>query len=230
MDRKDESLREYIARRAEFIGAIRLPNTAFKALAGTDVTADVVFLKKRVQPIELDRANLPSWIETDLDRSKWIAYNRYFKDNPEMLMGEMVSSRNMYGNEDGTACVAPEDFDLNQHLTQAVDSLYARFTAEPDEEIEADEPEESNTEYEDAPAGTKNFTYVVRNGEIFFCEKDKLIPQPYTGMKAERIKGLCEIRTALLEVINIQSHEYDPVDLQKVQDTLNQVYDRFVAK
>lgn len=230
MDRKDESLREYIARRAEFIGAIRLPNTAFKALAGTDVTADVVFLKKRAHPIELDRTNLPSWIETDLDRSKWIAYNRYFKDNPEMLMGEMVSSRNMYGNEDGTACVAPEDFDLNQHLTQAVDSLYARFTAEPDEEIEADEPEESNAEYEDAPAGTKNFTYVVRNGEIFFCEKDKLIPQPYTGMKAERIKGLCEIRTTLLEVINIQSHEYDPLDLQKAQDTLNQVYDRFVAK
>lgn len=230
MDRKDESLREYIARRAEFIGAIRLPNTAFKALAGTDVTADVVFLKKRAHPIELDRTNLPSWIETDLDRSKWIAYNRYFKDNPEMLMGEMVSSRNMYGNEDGTACVAPEDFDLNQHLAQAVDSLYARFTAEPDEEIEADEPEESNAEYEDAPAGTKNFTYVVRNGEIFFCEKDKLIPQPYTGMKAERIKGLCEIRTALLEVINIQSHEYDPLDLQKAQDTLNQVYDRFVAK
>ena len=230
MDRKDESLREYIARRAEFIGAIRLPNTAFKALAGTDVTADVVFLKKRAHPIELDLTNLPSWIETDLDRSKWIAYNRYFKDNPEMLMGEMVSSRNMYGNEDGTACVAPEDFDLNQHLTQAVDSLYARFTAEPDEEIEADEPEESNAEYEDAPAGTKNFTYVVRNGEIFFCEKDKLIPQPYTGMKAERIKGLCEIRTALLEVINIQSHEYDPLDLQKAQDTLNQVYDRFVAK
>lgn len=230
MDRKDESLREYIARRAEFIGAIRLLNTAFKALAGTDVTADVVFLKKRERPIELDRMNLPSWIETDLDRSKWIAYNRYFKDNPEMLMGEMVSSRNMYGNEDGTACVAPEDFDLNQHLAQAVDSLYARFTAEPDEEIEADEPEESNAEYEDAPAGTKNFTYVVRNGEIFFCEKDKLIPQPYTGMKAERIKGLCEIRTALLEVINIQSHEYDPLDLQKAQDTLNQVYDRFVAK
>ena len=230
MDRKDESLREYIARRAEFIGAIRLPNTAFKALAGTDVTADVVFLKKRAHPIELDRTNLPSWIETDLDRSKWIAYNRYFKDNPEMLMGEMVSSRNMYGNEDGTACIAPEDFDLNQHLTQAVDSLYARFTAEPDEEIEADEPEESNAEYEDAPDGTKNFTYVVRDGEIFFCERDKLIPQPYTGMKAKRIKGLCEIRTALLEVINIQSHEYDPLDLQKAQDTLNQVYDRFVAK
>lgn len=230
LDRKDKSLREYIARRAEFIGAIRLPNTAFKALAGTDVTADVVFLKKRVQPIELDRTNLPSWIETDLDRSKWIAYNRYFKDNPEMLMGEMVSSRNMYGNEDGTACIAPDDFDLHEHLSNAVDSLYARFTAEPDEEMEADEPEESNPEYEDAPDGTKNFTYVVRDDEIFFCEKDKLIPQPYTGMKAARIKGLCAVRTALLEVINIQSHEYDPDDLQKAQDTLNQVYDRFVSK
>lgn len=230
MDRKDESIREYIARRAEFIGAIRLPNTAFKALAGTDVTADVVFLKKRERPMELDRANLPSWIETELDRIKWIVYNRYFKDNPEMLMGEMVSDRNMYGNEDGTACIAPEDFDLHEHLSNAVESLHARFTAEPDEEIEVDEPEKSDAEYEDAPAGTKNFTFVVREDEIFFCEGDKLIPQPYTGMKAARIKGLCAIRMALLEVINIQSHEYDPVDLQKAQSTLNQVYDRFVAK
>ncbi len=230
LDRKDESLREYIARRAEFIGAIRLPNTAFKALAGTEVTADIVFLKKRAVPMQLDRTNTPSWVQTDMKSGKWIPYNRYFMDHPEMLMGEMVNSRNMYGNEDGTACVAPEDFDLNQHLTQAVDSLYARFTAEPDEEMEADEPEESNPEYEDAPAGSKNFTYVVRDGEIFFCEKDKLIPQPYTGMRAARIKGLCEIRTALLEVISIQSHEYDPVELQKAQDTLNQVYDRFTSK
>lgn len=230
MDRKDESLREYIERRAEFIGAIRLPNTAFKALAGTEVTADVVFLKKRAVPIQFNRANTPSWLQTDMVRGKWISYNRYFIDNPEMLMGEMVSNRNMYGNEDGTACVIPDGFDLNQHLSQAVDLLYAQFTAEPDEEIEADEPEKSETEYEDAPDGTKNYTFVVRNGEIFFCEKDKLIPQSYTGMKAERIKGLCAIRTALLEVINIQSHEYDPIDLQKAQDTLNQVYDRFVAK
>lgn len=230
MDRRDESLREYIAQRAELIGAIRLPNTAFKALAGTEVTADIVFLKKREVPIEFNRENAPSWLQSEMARGKWIPYNRYFIDNPEMLMGEMVSSRNMYGNEDGTACIAPEGFDLKQHLSQAVDSLHARFTAEPDEEIEADEPEKVKTAYEDAPDGTKNYTFVVRNDEIFFCEKRKLIPQSYTGMKAERIKGLCAIRTALLEVINIQSHEYDPIDLQKAQGRLNQVYDRFVSK
>lgn len=230
LDRKDESLREYIARRAEFIGAIRLPNTAFKALAGTEVTADIVFLKKRAVPMQLDRTNSPSWIQTDLERGKWISYNRYFMDHPEMLMGKMESSRNMYGSEDGTACIAPEGFDLYEHLSGAVESLYARFSAELDVEPLEEAEEEQPTDYEDAPDGTRNFTFVVKDGEIYYCEKNKLIPQPYTGMKAARIKGLCEIRTALLEVISIQSHEYDPLDLRKAQDKLNQVYDRFTAK
>lgn len=230
LDRKDESLREYIARRAELIGAARLPNTAFKALAGTEVTADIVFLKKRMAPIQLDRTNTPSWVRTDMERGKWIPYNRYFMDHPEMLMGNMESSRNMYGNEDGTACIAPEDFELYEHLSGAVENLYARFSAEPDVEPIEEAEEEQPTDYEDAPEGTRNFTFVVQNGEIYYCEKNKLIPQPYTGMKAARIKGLCEIRTALLEVISIQSHEYDPLDLRKAQDKLNQVYDRFTAK
>ena len=230
LDRKDESLREYIARRAEFIGAIRLPNTAFKMLAGTEVTADIVFLKKRAAPMQLDRANTPSWIQTDMERGKWIPYNRYFMDHPEMLMGKMESSRKMYGNEDGTACIAPEGFDLYEHLSGAVESLYVRFSAEPDVEPLEEVEEEQPTDYEDAPEGTRNFTFVVKDGEIYYCEKNKLIPQPYTGMKAARIKGLCEIRTALLEVISIQSHEYDPLDLRKAQDKLNQVYDRFTAK
>ena len=230
LDRKDESLREYIARRAEFIGAIRLPNTAFKMLAGTEVTADIVFLKKRAVPMQLDRTNTPSWIQTDMERGKWISYNRYFMDHPEMLMGKMESSRNMYGSEDGTACIAPEGFDLYEHLSDAVESLYARFSAEPDVEPLEEAEEEQPDDYEDAPDGTRNFTFLVKDGEIYYCEKNKLIPQPYTGMKAARIKGLCEIRTALLEVISIQSHEYDPLDLRKAQDKLNQVYDRFTAK
>ena len=230
LDRKDESLREYIARRTEFIGAIRLPNTAFKMLAGTEVTADIVFLKKRAAPMQLDRANTPSWIQTDMERGKWIPYNRYFMDHPEMLMGKMESSRNMYGSEDGTACIAPEGFDLYEHLSGAVESLYARFSAEPDVEPLEKAEEEQPTDYEDAPEGTRNFTFLVKDGEIYYCEKNKLIPQPYTGMKAARIKGLCEIRTALLEVISIQSHEYDPLDLRKAQDKLNQVYDRFTAQ
>ena len=111
-----------------------------------------------------------------------------------------------------------------------MENLYARFSAEPDVEPIEEAEEEQPTDYEDAPEGTRNFTFVVQNGEIYYCEKNKLIPQPYTGMKAARIKGLCEIRTALLEVISIQSHEYDPLDLRKAQDKLNQVYDRFTAK
>lgn len=230
LDRKDESLREYIARRAEFIGAVRLPNTAFKALAGTEVTADIVFLKKRAVLTQLDRANTPSWIQTDMERGKWISYNRYFMDHPEMLMGKMESSQNMHGSEDGTACIAPEGFDLYKHLSDTVESLSARFSAEPDVEPIEEAEEEQPDDYEDAPEGTRNFTFVVKDGEIYYCEKNKLIPQPYTGMKAARIKGLCEIRTALLEVINTQSHEYDPLDLRQSQDKLNQVYDRFTAK
>ena len=131
---------------------------------------------------------------------------------------------------DGTACIAPESFDLYEHLSDALESLYARFSAEPDVEPIEEAEEEQPTDYEDAPEGTRNFTFVVKDGEIYYCEKNKLIPQPYTGMKAARIKGLCEIRTALLEVISIQSREYDPLDLRKAQDKLNQVYDRFTAK
>lgn len=194
------------------------------------MTADIVFLKKRAIPMTLDRTNTPSWIQTDMERGKWISYNRYFMDHPEMLMGKMESSRNMYGSEDGTACIAPEGFDLYEHLSGAVESLYARFSAEPDVEPLEETEEEQPDDYEDAPEGTRNFTFVVKDGEIYYCEKNKLIPQPYTGMKAARIKGLCEIRAALLEVISIQSHEYDPLDLRKAQDKLNQVYDRFTAK
>ncbi len=230
LDRKDESLRRYIAQRAKFIGAIRLPNTAFKALAGTEVTADIVFLKKWAVPMQLDRTNTPSWIQRNLELGGRIPYNRYFTDHPEMLMGKMERSQNMYGNKDGTACVAPEGFDLYEHLSDAVESLSAHFSAEPDAQLMEEAEEERPSDYEDAPEGTRNFTFVVKDGEIFYCEKDKLIPQSYTGMRAARIKGLCEIRTALLKVIDIQSHEYEPIDLRKAQEKLNRVYDRFTSK
>lgn len=231
LDRKDESLREYIAQRAEFIGAIRLPNNAFAALAGTEVTADLIILKKREQVMEISREDVIPWLGTEIDRSKWISYNRYFFEHPEMLMGQMEPDRKMYGREDGTACVAPEGFDLYERLPQAIAALEAEFTAAPDEEpqqLEADEDEPAP--YEDAPEGTRNFTFLVRDDEIFYCEKNKLIPQPYTGMKAARIKGLCEIRGALLDVVGIQSQEYNPGDLHEAQKKLNEVYDRFVAE
>jgi N12 class adenine-specific DNA methylase/GNAT superfamily N-acetyltransferase len=230
LDKTDLSVRKYIAERAEFIGAIRLPNTAFKALAGTEVTADIIFLKKRDHTIELSNTDLPEWVETEIDHTKRIRYNYYFMEHPEMLLGEMQSSKNMYGREDGTACVVPDGYDLYAELDRAVGNLHATFTAEADRPTEENEEQDEEAKYIDAPEGTKNYTYVVQDGSIFYCEKNKLIPQDYTGKKAERIKGLCEIRTALLEVIAVQSREYEYRELETAQAKLNEAYDRFIKK
>ena len=229
LDKTDKRVREYIAARAEFVGAVRLPNNTFKQIAGTEVTTDLIFLKKRERVIEITDEDEFSWINTDIDRKHWIHYNSYYFRHPEMVLGEMQPSQRMYGREDGTACIAPEGYDLYANLDRAIASLQATFEAEPDRPVRmAAELEDTALIYGDAPEGTKNFTFHIQDDEIFYCEKNKLIPQQYTGKKAERIKGLCEIRSALLDVIGIQSHEYDPADLSKAQERLNVVYDAFV--
>lgn len=231
MDKVDDSVRQYIAARAELIGAIRLPNTAFKALAGTEVTTDILFLKKRERMVTVTNEPEFDWVNTEADRSRhWIRYNYYYQTHPEMVLGEMQQCTNQYGREDATACITPDGFNLYSALDHAIGDLQARFTAEPDPPYEEPEAGEIELVYEDAPEGTRNYTFVVQDDEIFYCEHDKLIPQPFTGKRAERIKGLCEVRAALLEVIGIQSHEYDPADLQAAQEKLNEVYDRFVKK
>lgn len=233
MDKNDDSVRRYIACRAEFIGAVRLPNTAFKAIAGTEVTADIIFLKKRENPVDEQSLEDELWLDVTANKqTNWVRYNNYFILHPEMLLGKMQHSKKMYGREDGTACIAPEEFNLNAELRRAVGNLSAQFSASPDKEVKpiqtplADEM----PEYENAPPGTKNFTFVIKEDNIYYCEKDKLIPQNYTGKKAERIKGLCGIRTALLDVINLQSGYYEESELKEKQQILNKVYDAFVKK
>lgn len=233
MDKNDDSVRRYIACRAEFIGAVRLPNTAFKAIAGTEVTADIIFLKKRENPVDEQSLEDELWLDVTANKqTNWVRYNNYFILHPEMLLGKMQHSKKMYGREDGTACIAPEEFNLNAELRRAVGNLSAQFSASPDKEVKpiqtplADEM----PEYENAPPGTKNFTFVIKEDNIYYCEKDKLIPQNYTGKKAERIKGLCAIRTALLDVINLQSGYYEESELKEKQQILNKVYDAFVKK
>jgi N12 class adenine-specific DNA methylase/adenine-specific DNA methylase len=231
MDSKDTTVREYIARRADLIGAIRLPNTAFKSLAGTEVTADILFFKKLDQQRTCDKYSLPDWVFTNSRKSDYMNLNQYFIDHPEMVLGEMQYSKRMYGREDDTACIAPPGQDLYTELDRTVGNLNATFTAQADQPVEeAEEIEEENTSVLDAPAGTKNYTYVVQDGKIYYCEHNKLLPQDYIGIRAERIKGLCEIRKALLEVIQIQTHDYVPFDLKQAQKILNEVYDRFVKK
>ena len=231
MDKRDTAVREYIAQRADLVGAIRLPNNAFKALAGTEVTADILFFQKLDRPRKVDNYSLPDWVFTNTRKTDYINLNQYFHEHPDMVLGEMRHSRNMYGNEDGTACIAPEGQDLYAELDKAINKLHATFTAEADKPLEAAEEESVNEVTElDAPKGTKNYTYVVLDEKIYYCEHNKLIPQDYTGKRAERIKGLCEIRGALLNVIAVQTRDYKPDELQKAQKKLNSVYDRFVDR
>ena len=235
MDKNDTSVREYIARRADLIGAIRLPNTAFKQLAGTEVTADILFLQKKENPNLLgDKFSLPDWVFTNARKTDYLRLNQYFIDNPEMVLGEMKFSRNMYGREDGTACVAPDGQDLYAELDRAISNLNATFSAEPDKPKVVASHGEMITDEEEkrikAPEGTKNCTYVVRDDSIFYCENGYLIPQDIKGKKAERIKGLCEVKTALIDVVDIQSREYQSFELNNAQLKLNDVYDAFVKK
>lgn len=231
MDKKDTNVREYIARRTDLIGAIRLPNTAFKSLAGTEVTADILFFQKLEQQRTGDKYSLPDWVFTNVRKTDYMNMNQYYLDHPEMVLGEMQYSRKMYGREDSTACIAPEGQDLYVELERAIGNLHATFNAEADQPIEEiEEVEEENAGELDAPEGTKNYTYVVQDDRIYYCERNKLIPQDYIGKRAERIRGLCEIRKALLEVIRIQTNDYAPYDLQQAQKTMNEVYDRFVKQ
>jgi N12 class adenine-specific DNA methylase len=161
--------------------------------------------------------------------------NQYFYDNPEMVLGTMERSQNMYGNQDGTACIAPEGQDLYAELGTAIGKLSAVFTAQPDPEIVAlqaeseDSPDEKKIK---ADEGTKNYTYVLKDGELYFCEGGYLTKQEFKGIKAERVKGLCEIRSALLDVVGVQSREwgYEYSELEETQKKLNEVYDVFVKK
>ena len=160
MDKKDTKVREYIAERADLIGAIRLPNNAFKALAGTEVTADILFFQKYSSPRSLDKFSLTDWVFTDTRESDYIHMNQYFIDNPDMILGKMQHSRNMYGNEDGTACIAIDGQDLYEELNKAINKLNAIFCAEADIPVEeVVEPENELIEI-DAP---------YRNKELYLC-------------------------------------------------------------
>jgi len=237
MDKRDTTVREYIAERADLIGAVRLPNTAFKQLAGTEVTADILFLKKRDEMVNIRQnppITTPDWVYSEM-RADYLRLNQYFIDNPDMVLGEMQQSRNMYGREDGTACIAPAGQDLYAELDRAIAKLSATFTAEPDKPVvkSARNDETISDEEENkikAPEGTKNCTYVIQDNSIFYCENGWLIPQDIKGKKAERIKGLCEVKTALQAVVAVQSREYQYNELEAAQKKLNEVYDVFVAK
>lgn len=235
LDKQDSSVREVLARKANLIGAVRLPNTTFQSLAGAEVTTDIVFLQKREQPLmSLKKVDMPEWVFTDVTEDG-IPINRYYLSHPEMVLGRMVWDRGMYGPEQTTACVPYDNQELSIMLEQALSTLQASFPDASEQTSETSLPDvldEEEVKPIKAPPGTKNFTYLLQQGQIYYCENGYLLHQDIKGKKAERIKGLCEIKSALLDVIQIQSHEYgyDEAELKQAQQRLNQVYDRFVQQ
>uniref|UniRef100_UPI00403F0884 SNF2-related protein n=1 Tax=Paenibacillus sp. FSL E2-0202 TaxID=2954505 RepID=UPI00403F0884 len=238
MDKQDPAVRQLIAQQAELIGMVRLPNTTFQSLAGTTVTTDIVFLQKRESPLLLSQETMPEWVHVG-ETSDGIPVNRYYLSNPDMMLGKMQWDRGMYGAEKSSACIPDEEQILLPTLQQALGSLQADIpqlighsTEQPLNRHSPLWEEDDEPVSRKVPPGTKNYTFIEDQGQLFYCENGLLLPQNIQGKKADRIKGLCGIRQALLDVINIQSREYgyELPELQQAQSQLNQFYDRFVQQ
>ncbi|MDR3090653.1 MAG: DEAD/DEAH box helicase family protein [Clostridiales bacterium] len=219
LDKKDSRARQYMAERAELVGAIRLPNTAFRANAGTEVTTDLIFLQKRAEPLQVS----PDWVvvgQTD----DGIPINQYFLDHPEMILGRMEFSKNMYGNEKETACVPFENSDLSEQLNATVSKIRAEFTAQNTEQL--DETEETELP---APLSARNFTYVIKDGKPYFVSDGRLEKADIKGKTLDRLAGLINVRETAVNLVAAQSRGCDDEELLSLQQKLNQVYDGFTA-
>lgn len=228
LDKKDTSVREYIAERAKLLAAIRLPNTAFKVIAGTEVTADILFLQKLEKRRDI-KDERPSWLELESLPNSIASVNGYFIQHPDMMLGRM-DYEGFYNGSQQWACVPEDGHDLSSDLKEAINKIQGSFSARPTKRKQSEE-NELEEEIIDAPRGLRNFTYTVQNNQLYYCENEKLVPQTFSNSKTERIKGLCHIREALLDVINLQTNgEYDQEELKKKQKLLNDRYDTFVTK
>lgn len=219
MDKENNTVRKYIAERADLIGAIRLPNTAFKANANTDVTADIIFLQKR-ERVQVSEAN---WLHVS-KTSDGVPINEYFLDNPEMLLGKMVFDQRMFGEGSRyTALVNNEEnFDLSEALNKAVQNLSANISSF-EREVEGEQENIIS-----ADPNVRNYTYTFINDELYYRENAVMRKIEATGKNLERIKGLHSIREITREIIDIQTKGCSEVELKEKQEVLNKSYDGFV--
>ena len=232
MDKANSKVRRYLAQRADLLGAIRLPNNAFKQVTGTEATTDILFLQKREREIVPDEDNSP-WISIEENEDS-IPLNTYFIDHLEMMLGEMVFDESMFGNEKTTACHPVEWDDLNERLEQAVSYLEGEYHEATSEY--AGEKGVLKDSLPDDPT-VRNFSYAIRDDVIYFQENSHMYLQDITGRKAERIRGMVELTAAVRTLIDFRNQqagdlptaEYEN-QLQEHIRRLNRVYDRFVKE
>ena len=221
MDSKDSSARKYLAQRADLLGAVRLPNNAFKANAGTEVVSDILFLQKLERPIDRE----PEWVQVG-QTPEGYTINQYFVDHPDMVLGELSAESTQYGREDVT--VNPiEGSDLAEQLKSAMAHINGRYEAMERVNTELDE---GASHILPADPNVKNFSYTVVDGEVYYRENSVMTPVELSGDAKERVKGMVELRSIVNELIAYQLEDFLESDIAAKQAELNAAYDAFTAK
>ena len=221
MDAKDSSTRKYLAQRADLLGAVRLPNNAFKANAGTEVVSDILFLQKLERPIDREA----EWVQVG-QTPEGFTINQYFVDHPDMVLGELSAESTQYGREDVT--VDPiEGANLAEQLKSAMAHINGRYEAVERVNTELDE---GAPDVLPADPNVKNFSYTVVDGEVYYRENSVMTPVELSGDAKERIKGMVELRSLVNELIAYQLEDYPDAEIGAKQTELNTAYDAFTAK
>ena len=230
LDKKDPSIRRYIAQRADFLGAIRLPNNAFLRNAGTEVTTDIIFLQKRDRIIDIE----PDWVHLGVIEATnsegeeiSIPINSYFVENPEMMLGTMTndSSSRMYGSVNSYSCVPFPDADLSDQLSEAIANIHAEIS---EHERDSDEPEKDNSIPADPTV--RNFSYTIVGGQIYFRQDSRMNPVDIPVTAQNRVRGLIDLRECVRTLIEYQTEDYPDADIRTEQAKLGRLYDSFTRK
>ena len=220
MDKASPDVRRYIAQRAELLGAIRLPNNAFKANAGTEVTSDILFLQKREHPIDIE----PDWIHLG-QTADGIPINSYFVDHPDMMLGRMQWDKSMYGNEKETTCEPIPGADLAQQLHAAVRNIDGRY-----KRIELSEMDISEGRTIPADPDVRNFSYALVNGQVYYRENSVMTRPILNQTTQERVKGMIELRDCVRKLIDLQLTDGSDAEIRAQQAELGRLYDAFSAE
>ena len=216
MDKKSEDVRRYISERAEFLGAIRLPNTTFKGVAGTEVTSDIIFLKKRDRLLKIDE----DWIKLDKD-AKGLIYNKYFVDNPQMVIGTMEEIPSRFGTS--LACIENKDISLEQGLKKAIKNIQGMYE-------EAQINDDLGEETIPADDSVKNYSFALVDDEIYFRENSIMQKISLNEKDKDKVKEYLRLNESLRKVITYQKEDYSDEEIKKEQENLNKFYDDFNSK
>jgi len=219
MDKENNTVRKYLSQRAELVGAIRLPDNTFKSNAGTEVTADIIFLKKRDKITDIEE----DWVNIDTAENG-IRMNKYFVDNPQMIMGQMVMESARFGGEQ-SACKSIEGSDLDYMLGNAISYIEAQI-----EDFDLDELIDDEEKSIPADPSVKNYSYTVIDDKVYYRENSRMFEKDLPITTASRIKSMVRIRDCVRHLIELQVENDSEMDIQEEQRRLNALYDNFVKK